>query len=127
MDEKGFRVSLSFRNIGAGVAVIIGATAEPAVEGEIYVDRKFVPVGELVRVNVTRGGSMTSGTKVATGPWWAMSTFAVLIRYTDAAGAQAMVSRAEFKQYPTKGPYVETIRVFEKGKSEPFIVGRSHA
>jgi hypothetical protein len=125
-DKDGMRVSLPFRNIGAGVAVITDATTDPPVEGDIYVTRKFVPVGEHVRVNVTRAGSMTSRSKVSVGDWWAMSPFSILIHYTDAAGAQALISRADFRQYATKGPYVEIISVFEKGKPEPFAVGRSH-
>jgi hypothetical protein len=125
LEEDGFRVSLPFRNIGAGVAVITGATTDPGVEGDIYIDRKFVPAGEYVRVSITRGGGMPHS-KVATGHWWAMSPFSVLIHYTDAAGGQALISRADFKEYATKSPYVETISVYQKGQTEPFVVGRSH-
>jgi hypothetical protein len=63
--------------------------------------------------------------KVPVGQWWAMKPFAVLIHYTDASGGQPLVSRADFEQYATQGPFVGTISIFKKGEQKPFVVGRS--
>jgi hypothetical protein len=120
--DDGTRISLPFRNVGAGVAVITEAATDPPIDGSIYVTRKFVPPGEHVRVNISRGGNKG---EPPVGQWWAMAPFAVLIHYTDAAGGQALISRAEFRQHATQGPWVEKISVFEKGKTSPFAVGRS--
>ena len=60
----GFKLSVAFENIGAGVATILGARTEPSVLGSVYVSRKFAPVGALVRVNVSIMGRMP-GTKSA--------------------------------------------------------------
>jgi hypothetical protein len=117
----GRQVSLPFRNIGQGVAVITAATTEPPTTGSIYVTRKFVPPGESVRVNISRA----SPPEIGLGQWWAMNPFAILVHYTDAAGGQPQVSRADFRQAATQSPWIEKISVFERGKSEPYVVGRS--
>jgi len=123
MRQDGTQISLPFRNVGAGVAVIMRATTEPLIDGSVYVSRKFVPVGEHVRVNISRAGPPVSKAKV--GFWWAMEPFAVLIHYTDSSGGQPLVSRADFKQYATQGPFVETISIFREGGEKPFVIGRS--
>jgi hypothetical protein len=48
-----FQVSAALRNIGTGVAAIQKAWTDPSVPGSVEVSRKFVPVGEHVRVNVS--------------------------------------------------------------------------
>jgi hypothetical protein len=113
--EDGGLVSFPFRNIGSGAAVITNATTEPAINGSVYVARKFVPQGEHVRVNISR---------TPEGDHQSMP-LAVLIHYTDAAGRQAMISRADVQQAATQGPWIETISVFKKGHFKPFAVGRS--
>jgi len=125
LNEDGTNISLPFRNIGAGVAVITGATTDPEVEGSVVVARKFVPVGEHVRVNVSVQRPESTLPVPQTGHWWAMKPFAILIQYTDAEGRQPLVSRAEFRQAATQGPWVAKISVFKKGKKRPFAVGES--
>jgi len=80
-------------------------------------------VGEHVRVNISRAGPPVSKAKV--GFWWAMEPFAVLIHYTDSSGGQPLISRADFKQFATQGPFVETISVYKRGQTTPFVIGRS--
>src|SRR5258708_236501 len=120
LKDDGTTISVPFRNIGAGVAVITSATTDPPDgTASVQVSRKFVPVGEAVRVNVSRlPGSNT-------GEGWAMKGFAVAIHYVDSAGRQAMTSRADIREYATHRPFVESISIFRKGKSKPFAVGRS--
>jgi hypothetical protein len=115
------QVSVPFRNIGAGVAVITGATTTRVEGGSVVVTRKFVPVGELVRVNVSLVVG-ESDDPLAT-QWWAMEGFNVSVDYSDAEGAQPLTSRAEIRQYATHGPFIERIAVFRKGETQPFVVG----
>jgi hypothetical protein len=124
-DEGKLQLSVAFRNVGAGVAVIKEATTDPEVLGSVYVSRKFVPVTERVRVNVSillSGDSLAERFKTH---WWAMERFAVSIAYTDAHGRQPMVSRAEIKQAATQAPWVEEIAVFDRGQRRHAVVGRS--
>jgi len=123
MNGDGSQISLPFRNVGAGVAVITSATTEPDVTGEVNVSRKFVPVGEHVRVNVSRMSAKGDAARV--GPGWAYPGFALLIHYTDVSGGQPLISRAEFRQYATQGPFVETISIFKAHEPKPFVVSRS--
>ena len=123
-EENRFKISVSFRNIGAGVAVIEDATTEPAISGDTVVSRKFVPVGESVRVNVSILLGLDDSERFGT-QWWAMDGFAVSITYSDADGDQWLTSRAQITQAATHAPWVATISVSKKGASKPFVVGRS--
>jgi hypothetical protein len=114
-----FHLSVAFENIGAGAAAIVDAAVEPSVRGEIYVSRRFVPVGEIVRVNVSVLADL-SGMERFRDMWWAMEGLSVLIRYTDSNGGQPLTSRAIFRQAATRTPYVEEVAIFA-GKDQKLI------
>jgi hypothetical protein len=89
-----FQVSLAFRNIGAGVAVILGAETVPKLKfGSVYVSRKFLPVGETVRVNISFLTDQEELKRFST-QWWAVDGFVIAISYSDANGKQSLTSRA---------------------------------
>ena len=121
--ESTFHISVAFENIGAGVAAIEGGEMDPSI-GDVYVSRKFVPVGEVVRVNVAILTSVP-GAERFNDFWWAMDRVTVSIRYTDANGKQPLVSRAVIGQAAVKGPWVEEIAVYRDGDGQPLAVGRS--
>lgn len=123
-NTDGTQISVPFRNIGAGAAVITKCATTPAAGGDVSATRKFVPTGEYVRVNVSRIPRIVQG-KPTQDQWWAMEGFIVSVDYTDSAGRQAMTSRAEIRQYATKGPFIEVISIFKKGRSRPLVVSRS--
>src|SRR4051812_26837765 len=50
-DSGVFQLSVALRNVGGGLAVVQSTQTEPPVMGSVEVTRKFVPVGEQVRVN----------------------------------------------------------------------------
>ncbi len=123
-EESSFQLSISVENVGAGVAVIQGATMQPPAAGDIRVSRKLVPVGTLVRVSA----SILLGppeSEQFRGQWWAMDGVYVAIEYSDADGGQTLISRAEIRQYATQGPYIERIAIFHKGDVEPIVEGHS--
>ena len=122
--ESSFQLSVAFENVGAGVAVIQGATMQPPVVGDIRVSRKLVPVGTLVRVSASVLLGLPE-TKQFRGQWWAMDGVYVAIEYSDADGGQTLISRAEIRQYATQGPYIERIAIFHKGEAEPIVEGHS--
>ena len=105
-----FYLSVAFENIGAGAAAIIDARTEPSVPGQVLVSRTFVPMGSLIRVNVSVLVG-EPGTERFKNHWWAMDSLAVVVRYGDANGGQVMVSRATIKQYATMGPHIEEVTV----------------
>ena len=108
--QGAFQFSVAFENIGTGVAIIHAAHTEPAFHGDVYVSRKFAPVGSLIRVNVSVLGGMVGSDRFADN-WWAMDGISVIIDYTDASGRQRQSSRAEIRQYATQGPFVQHITV----------------
>jgi hypothetical protein len=108
--SKNFYLSVAFENIGAGAAAIIDARTEPSFPGQVYVSRTFVPVGSLVRVNVSVLVG-EPGTERFENEWWAMDGPVVIVRYSDTNGGQVMVSRATIKQYATMGPHIEELTV----------------
>lgn len=118
-----FHLSVAFENIGAGVAAVVGAGTEPAVPGDIYVSRKFVPVGAMVRVNLSILTEVSGGERFR-DQWWAMEGFSVVIRYTDAGGKQPLITRASIGQAATQAPWVKEIAVFREGESTPIAIGR---
>ncbi len=87
--------------------------------------RKFVPVNEIVRVNISILADISDMERFK-DQWWAMDGFAVSVEYADSDGRQRLVSRAEIRQYATQGPFVQEIAVFKmKGKrKEPLVTGK---
>ena len=118
-----FYLSVPFENIGAGVAAVVEAEMDPAAPGSIYLSRKFVPVGEIVRVNISVMPEISRGERFRDF-FWAMDPVSVAIRYTDANGRQEMMSRATIKQFATQGPFISEIAIFRAGQSEPIAIGR---
>lgn len=115
-------LSVAFQNIGSGVAAIQSAGMEPSV-GEIKISRKFVPVGDMVRVNISILGGLKTTQRFASD-WWATEGIEVWIRYTDARGRQTLMSRAAIRQYVTQGPFVQEISVHEGGGKGSTVTGR---
>lgn len=107
------QVSVAFENIGAGVAAVVGARADPAEiprgvgHSSVHISRKFVPVGALVRVNV----SMDVGPEGFGRGWFGSAGLSVVIDYTDSAGRQFQSSRATIGEYVTQLPFVQEIEV----------------
>lgn len=118
-----FYLSVAFENIGAGVAAIVGAETDPAVPGDINVSRKFVPVGAIVRVNLSVLTELP-GAERFRDQWWAIKGFSVLIRYADTNGKQTLTSTASIGQAATQAPFVKEIAVFREGDSTPIAIGR---
>jgi hypothetical protein len=118
-----FQLSVAFRNVGAGVAVVGRAATHPKAAGSVFTSKKFVPVGEHVRVNVSI--LVTADEDRLAGQWWAMDGFAVSIDYTDAEGKQCLTSRAEIRQFATQGPFVQQIAISHTGTSQAIVVGQS--
>jgi hypothetical protein len=126
-DESGaFYLSISLENIGAGVAAIVGAEIDPSVVGDIYVSRRFVPVGGHLRINVAVLTEI-EGAERFKEFWWAMGGVSVIVRYTDAKGEQPMRTQARIIQAATRSPFVDEIAVFRDRKwrkPKPVAVGR---
>jgi hypothetical protein len=122
-----FEVSVPFRNIGAGSAVITDATIEPGAPGDVLYSRKFVPPGEHVRVNISIL-LVTDDARDLLDAWSdGFGAFSVTIAYTDAEGGQKLLSRADIRGYATHGPFVERIAITRQGDAEPFAIsGPSH-
>lgn len=118
-----FHLSVPFENIGAGVAAVVAAETAPSLPGDIYVSRKFVPVGEIVRVNISVLTDLP-GAERFKDQWWAMDGLDITLRYTDANGQQELASRASIAQYATQSPFIQEIAVFSAGKAEPIATGR---
>ncbi|MGD0145194.1 MAG: hypothetical protein ABSC92_18750 [Rhizomicrobium sp.] len=117
--------SIAFENVGSGVAAIAGgARVRPSLMGDVYVSRKFVPVGQIVRVNVSvlRGGRTP---ECFSTQWWAMDGIEIEIDYTDTNGGDPLTSRAVIRQYVTQGPCVQEITVFRKSDGVELATGKS--
>lgn len=114
--ESGFHASVPFRNTGAGVAVITGASTDRDPQGDVQWTHSIVPVGREVRVNVS--GQADSE---AARAWASVGQFVVGIRYTDANGGQPLETKAYIATYATSGVLLEKIAVFRKLASKPFI------
>ncbi len=119
-----FQLSVAFRNIGAGVAAIQSATTDPQIPGDVLVSRKFVPVGEHVRANISILTATETGTRFA-DQFWALDGFTVSINYSDTQGTQALTSRAHIKQTATHTPWIAEISIHKAGKSKALVIGRS--
>ena len=126
-DDGGIdHFSLAFENVGTGVAAIVDARTDPSFPGDVYVSRKFVPVGSLVRVNVSVLKHLSgTGTERFSTHWWAMDGISVIIEYTDTNGGDATSSRAEIRQYATQAPFVQEIIVSRLSDGMPLAIGKS--
>lgn len=107
------QLSIPFENVGAGVAVITGATTRP-LSGETYVSRGFVPVGASVRVNVSILLGLPHTEIFGVEGSWAYDGFRVMVEYTDARGMQKRTTSAEIREYATQSPFVQNIAVTER-------------
>lgn len=108
-----FHFSVALENLGAGVAAITGARTEPKFSGSVWVSRKFVPVGSIVRVNVAVNRSL-QGSEPLDEHWWAMNGICVVVEYSDSNGGQRMVTKATIMQAATQGPSVKEISIFHR-------------
>jgi hypothetical protein len=123
-DLKRTEVSVPFRNIGSGVAVVTSAAVQPVVEGAyITTSRKFVPPGEHVRVNVSAMANFPSDPL----PLHPYGSFSVIIGYSDADGGQHLLSRADIHSDERHDPYVRQIAILRKGETEPFVISGPEA
>ena len=105
-----FQFSVSFRNVGGGVAVITGVDIAPEAPGECVFSRKFVRPGEHVRVNKSVQLGLPES-QALVGSW--RTTLAVNVEYCDADGGQPLVSTAQIREYATHAAFVQWIEVFE--------------
>jgi len=119
-----FYLSTAFENIGAGAAAIIKARTEPNLPGQVYASRTFVPVGSMVRVNVSVLIGQP-GTERFKDQWWAIDGLTIAVDYSDADGGQVLTSRAIIRQYATMGPHIEELTVSSGGnRGKVIAVGR---
>lgn len=126
--KGGSHFSVAFENIGQGPAAISAWRTEPEFPGDVYVSRKFVPVGEIVRVNVSvlRGNPETArfdNFQWATG-WGDQEAIKIIVEYSDTAGGETLVSTATLQQYATQGPFVKSITVHRKSDGTQLALGR---
>jgi hypothetical protein len=120
---SGGHFSVAFENVGSGVAAVVSARVEPPLRGDVYVSRRFVPTGEIIRVNVSVLDLPAEG-KSPLGQWWAMEGVDVLIEYSDTIGEARLLSRASIRQYATQGPFVQEITVSDLVEDKVLAVGR---
>ncbi|MDX6288131.1 MAG: hypothetical protein QOG53_3616 [Frankiales bacterium] len=122
-DSDVFQVSVSFRNVGSGPAVILGAGTDPAVTASCKVSRMYVPTGENVRVNVS--ALVTAGAEGARhlADWRTEggANFTIFITYADVDGSQTMTTRAVVREYAVHTPFVERVEIWRPGAKEPYL------
>jgi hypothetical protein len=116
--------SVAFENVGTGVAAILGWRTEPALPGDIYASRKFVPVGSLLRINVSVLHGLP-GAERFVDQWWAMEGVEVIVEYSDTSGGEVLTSTASIRQYATQGPFVQQIALRRKSDGKLLAEGRS--
>jgi hypothetical protein len=122
-DGSVYHFSVAFENIGSGPAAIVGWRTSLNT-GDVYVSRKFVPVGSLLRVNVSL---------LLTGPdidrfksqWWAMKGINVIVEYTDTNGGEVLTSTATIRQLEAQEPAVQQITIARKSDGRVLATGRS--
>ncbi|MDG7000321.1 MAG: hypothetical protein JRN15_14555 [Nitrososphaerota archaeon] len=123
-DGRVSHFSLAFENIGAGTAAIHSAKVEPPIPGDIYISRKFVPVGSLLRVNVSVLPGLP-GSKQFEGHWWAMEGIEISVDYSDVAGGETLTSTASIRQYAVQDPFVREITIRRAASGEILAIGQS--
>ena len=116
--------SVAFENIGAGPAAIVAWRTNPKILGDVYVSRKFVPVGSLLRVNVSVLTQMPEADRFK-DQWWAMKGIDVIVDYTDTDGGEVLTSTATIRQYATQGPTVQQIKITRKSDGHVLATGES--
>ena len=115
-DDALLQMSVPFRNVGSGPAVIRRVAVEPRGMGSVIASRAIVAVGGLVRVNASLAiVSPSHRTKLA------VESFTMIIEYSDAAGSQQLVSRAHINRVGEGGSYVGPVDVLQHGEEEPFL------
>lgn len=123
-DGEVTHFSLAFENIGAGTAAIHGARIEPPIPGDIYISRKFVPVGALLRLNISILQDLP-GSEQFKNHWWAMKGIEVSVDYSDVAGGGSLTSTASIRQFATQCPFVQEITVRRTASGEVIARGQS--
>lgn len=116
--------SVAFENIGSGVAAISAARIDPSIPGSIYISRKFVPVGALLRLNVSVL-RVLAGAEQFKDHWWAMRGIEVSVDYSDIAGGEMLTSTASIRQFAVQDPFVQEITVQRKATGEVLTRGTS--
>ena len=116
--------SVAFENVGAGSAAIVACRTVPELPGSIHVSRKFVPIGTLLRVNVSVHAEMQGGEPFR-DQWWAMGGISVMVDYTDTDGGETLMSTAIIRQYATQGPFVQEITITRKSDGRVLATGQS--
>lgn len=116
--------SVAFENIGSGPAAIVAWRTSPKIPGSLYVSRKFVPVGSLLRLNVSVQTEL-AGAERFKDQWWAMDGIDVMVDYTDTNGGEVLTSTATIRQYATLGPTVQQIEIRRKSDGQVLATGAS--
>jgi hypothetical protein len=122
-DGSVYYFSVAFENIGSGPAAIVAWRTSLNV-GDVYVSRKFVPVGSLLRVNVSL---LLTGSDVDRfkSQWWAMKGINVIVDYTDTDGGEVLTSTATIRRHATQGPTVQQITITRKSDGRVLATGES--
>ena len=116
--------SVAFENGGSGPAAIVGWRTTPGFGGDVYVSRKFVPVGSLLRVNVSVQTAIPDAERFK-DQWWAMEGIDVTVDYTDTDGGEVLTSTATIWQYATQGPTVQQMVITRKSDGQVLATGKS--
>jgi hypothetical protein len=114
--------SVAFENLGSGIAAVRAWRTNPLIPGNVYVSRNFVPVGTLLRVNISvLPGPMAERFK---DHWWAIDGIDVEVDYTSMSDGEILTSVASIKQYATQGPFVQEVKVFRQSDGRVIAEGR---
>jgi hypothetical protein len=105
--------SVPFENVGSGVAGVSSARVVPNPNGDVYVSRKFVPVGALLRVNVSVLHPNTD-TEQFQSDRWAVNGVLVHVDYTSSYDGEKFTATADIRQYATQDPFVQSITIASK-------------
>jgi hypothetical protein len=88
------------------------------------VSRKFVPIGSLLRVNVSINLGMPQSDRFKS-QWWAVDGIDVSVDYKDTNGGELFTSTATIRQYATQGPTVQQITITRKSDGYMLATGES--
>jgi hypothetical protein len=123
-DESLAHFSVAFENVGSGVAGILGARVLPQNPGDVYVSRKVVPVGALLRVNVSVLHAGFNDTERFKTRRWAFEHVFVEVTYASTYGGDQFTATAEIAQYETQAPFVQSISVKRLKDGAVIVAGR---
>jgi hypothetical protein len=115
--------SIPLRNIGVGIAVLTRVWTEPAMPVEIDFTNRTVEPTDRVRVNLTAPESIDED-PAAMEHW--NGSFLLAVEYSDALGAQTLVTRALVGTHATSGTQVRGFSISRDGLDEPFISSGHH-